>query len=207
MVLNVFATAEWLASHQTFLANISGECHEIEAPTMKKISTLSTPSDVLILLKGGRSEINYDIFNAGHAIFLDDVQDPGNVGTIVRIADWFGISTVIRSPGSADFFNPKVIQATMGSFLNVHLPTSDYFTINRSRHKTVGAGMSGLSVNSLSGTEKTLLVVGNESKGLSAEIEKNIDQLYHIEGATGRVADSLNVAIATSIFAHKLCQI
>jgi len=195
----IFATDKWITkndhlahSHQNLLTGISQR-------EMKKISALKTPANVLLVLEKQTETINYKLMNQGHAIFLDNVQDPGNVGTIIRIADWFGIKTVIRSPGCADFYNPKVIQATMGSFLNVHLFTEEFENLEESPHESMGASMHGTDLNKFSWPDKSLLVMGNEGKGIQASIHQKLDHHVTIGGSELRVAESLNVSIAAGI--------
>ena len=171
---------------------------------MTKISALKTNSPVLIVLEKKSEETDYEKLNSGHAIYLDDVQDPGNLGTIIRIADWFGINTIIRSRGCADFYNPKVVQSTMGSFLNVSLFTESFDELVISNHKTVGAVMHGASISEFSWPEKTMLIMGNEGKGISAPIHQEIDHHVTIPGSESRVADSLNVGMATGILCGAL---
>ena len=171
---------------------------------MSKISALKTNSSVLIVLEKKSESLNYEKFNSGHVIYLDDVQDPGNLGTIIRIADWFGINTIIRSKGCADFYNPKVIQSTMGSFLNVSLFTESFSVLKITEHKTVGAIMHGSQLSDFTWPSKTMLIMGNEGKGISSEIHQEIDHHITIPGSNNRVADSLNVGMATGILVGSL---
>lgn len=198
-ILGVFATEKWINTNARFASNHKNILTGISQGEMKKISALKTPSNVLLVLEKMPETINYKLMNNGHALYLDNVQDPGNVGTIIRIADWFGISTVVRNRGSADFYNPKVIQATMGSFLNVNLYTSEFEQMTSRVHTTVGAVMSGKNVDSFHWPDKTMLVMGNEGKGIGAPIHQELDQFVTIQGDSNKVADSLNVSIATGI--------
>ncbi len=200
----IFATDKWIKNndqlartHQKLLTGIShGE--------MSKISPLKTPTNVILVLEKLGETINNKLMNLGHAIYLDNVQDPGNVGTIIRIADWFGIKTVVRSSGTADFYNPKVIQATMGSFLNVNLYTEEFENLGDIPHQSIGAIMNGKPVNEFDWPEKALLVMGNEGRGIRGAIQNQLDYHVAIPGAEGRVADSLNVGIATGILCSRL---
>ena len=198
-IVGIFATEKWINTNVQFAKNHKKILTGISLLEMNKISNLKTVSNVLLVLEKRSESINYKLMNEGHAIYLDNVQDPGNVGTIIRIADWFGIKTVIRSSGSADFYNPKVIQATMGSFLNVNLYTQEFQSIENIPHKSVGALMTGKDANIFKWPEKTLLVMGNEGKGIGAAIHQEIDHFISIPGNENRVADSLNVSIAAGI--------
>ena len=198
-IINIFAAPNWIASNADILKPFSSILIEVLPPEMSKISALKTNSPVLIVLEKLSESIDYTSLNIGHAIYLDDVQDPGNVGTIIRIADWFGIKSIVRSAGCADFYNPKVVQSTMGSFLNVSLFTSDFTNINTENHKTVGAVMHGDSLSSFVWPEQIMLIMGNEGKGISAAIHQEIDHHVTIPGSDSRVADSLNVGMASGI--------
>ncbi|MDF1696220.1 MAG: RNA methyltransferase [Saprospiraceae bacterium] len=200
----VYATEHWLNNNDQFARLHKNILTGISQGEMKKISALKTSSNVLLVLEKLPETINYTLMNEGHAIYLDNVQDPGNVGTIIRIADWFGITTVIRSKGSADFYNPKVIQATMGSFLNVHLFTEEFDQLSSMNHQSVGAAMSGKNVMQFNWPTKTLLVMGNEGKGIQASIHHKLDHFITIDGSSNRIADSLNVGIATGILCAHL---
>jgi TrmH family RNA methyltransferase len=204
VIEGIFATEKWINTNDQFAYKHKNLLSGIDQGEMKKISTLKTPTNVLLVLKKKPESINYKLMNEGHAIFLDNVQDPGNVGTIIRIADWFGIRTVIRSNGSSDFYNPKVIQATMGSFLNVNMFSEEFENLQDAQHESVGAVMQGIDTSAFSWPEKSLLVMGNEGKGISGPVHQSLDHIVTIPGDTSRVADSLNVSIATGILCASL---
>lgn len=201
---SIFATEKWINANDHFVSKHKKLLTGISYGDMKKISALKTPTNVLLVLEKQPEIINYTLMNQGHVIYLDNVQDPGNVGTIIRISDWFGIRTVIRNSGCADFYNPKVIQATMGSFLNVNLYSEEFEALDITVHKTIGAAMIGTDSNAFNWPEKSLLVMGNEGKGISASIHQKMDHLVSIKGAKNRVADSLNVSIAAGILCGSL---
>jgi len=200
----IFATDKWISERESSLQPHQNLLTGISHREMDKISALKTSTNVLIVLEKQPEKINYTLMKRGHAIYLDDVQDPGNVGTIIRIADWFGIGTIIRSGGSADFYNPKVVQATMGSFLNVALYKEEFAQLEKTVHQTVGASMSGADLNSFDWPEPTLLVLGNEGKGIQASIHQRLDHHVTISGSSSRIAESLNVGIAAGILCYKL---
>ncbi|HSF54103.1 MAG TPA: RNA methyltransferase [Algoriphagus sp.] len=131
-------------------------------------------------------------------IALDDVRDPGNLGTIIRIADWYGIQKLVFSPQTAEFYNPKVIQATMGSFTRVKFFYEDLDTVfDKWKLPVYGAFLGGENIHKLPKPAPGILLMGNESKGISPEMEKRVTQKVTIPGF-GQ-AESLNVAIATAI--------
>ena len=130
---------------------------------------------------------------------LDEVRDPGNLGTIIRIADWYGIQKLIFSPHTADFYNPKVIQSSMGSFTRVQFFYGNLADAFQSWGLPVyGAFLEGTSIHQLTHPKPGILLLGNESKGISEELEKWVSNKVTIPSFGG--AESLNVAIATAIF-------
>lgn len=131
---------------------------------------------------------------------LDDVRVPGNLGTILRIADWYGIDQVLCSPSTADFYNPKVISASMGSFCRVkvhYLDLPAFFSSLPASVPIYGASLQGENVHRLHLRPEGILVMGNEARGISPEVAKLIQASLHIPSFGG--AESLNVAIATAI--------
>ena len=200
----IFATDKWIENNDQFVHIHKNILTGISRVEMDKISVHKTSSNVLLVLKKQGETINYKLMNLGNVLYLDNVQDPGNVGTIIRIADWFGIKTVIRSSGSADFYNPKVIQATMGSFLNVNLYTEEFEDLQATPHQSVGAIMDGQPLSDFQWPSKTLLVMGNEGRGIRGAIQNKIDHFIAIPGDKNRVADSLNVSIAAGILCSRM---
>jgi TrmH family RNA methyltransferase len=132
------------------------------------------------------------------ALVLDDIRDPGNLGTIIRTADWFGIHKIIASEETADFYNPKVIHATMGSFCRVLV----YYTalphyLNDTQLPVYGAFLDGVDVHQLKFPNAGLVVIGNEAQGISKEVERSVSHRITIPKKGG--AESLNASIATAI--------
>ncbi|MFN5333134.1 MAG: TrmH family RNA methyltransferase [Bacteroidota bacterium] len=129
---------------------------------------------------------------------LDEVRDPGNLGTIIRIADWYGIKKMVLSPNTADFYNPKVIQASMGSFTRVQFFYEELGEVfSRWNLPVYGAFLEGESIHQLKNPLPGVLLMGNESQGISKAIEKWVTRKVTIPGYG--TAESLNVAIATAI--------
>ena len=134
----------------------------------------------------------------GFVIALDDVRDPGNLGTIIRIADWYGIKNLVFSLQTADFYNPKVIQASMGSFTRVNFFYADLSEVFLKWNVPVyGAFLNGKNVHEMTQIKRGVILMGNESNGISEELEKIVTDKVTIPGF-GQ-AESLNVAIATAI--------
>jgi TrmH family RNA methyltransferase len=129
---------------------------------------------------------------------LDDVRDPGNLGTIIRTADWYGVTTIIASEETADTYNAKVIQSSMGSFTRVHM----YYTnlenyLRQTTLPVLGAFLDGENVHSCAFGEGGILVIGNEANGISPAVENFVTQRITIPRIGG--AESLNAAIATAV--------
>lgn len=129
---------------------------------------------------------------------LDDIRDPGNLGTIIRVADWYGIKKLVFSPQTAEFYNPKVIQATMGSFTRVQFFYEELGEVfNRWNLPIYGAFLGGENIHQMGKPAPGVLLMGNEAKGISPEMEKIVTKKITIPGFGN--AESLNVAIATAI--------
>ncbi len=173
----------------------------ISSKEMDQISGLKTPSDIIIILVQKQDDVNILSQRGTSAIFLDGVQDPGNVGTIIRLADWFGIHAVIRSADSADFFNPKVVQATMGSMANVHLFQAELADLTKYDKDIAGTYMEGQSIFNTALSSDTILVLGSEGKGIRPENTQWMTQKISIPGAKDKLAESLNVSVAAGIIA------
>src|ERR1035438_4296518 len=127
----VYATNEWLSNHQP---NKSIDYFEVSNKDLEKISGLKTPQNVIVVADIPEDDFNPHSLKNNLSLVFDEIKDPGNFGSIIRVADWFGIKNIICSPDSVDLYNPKVIQATMGSFCNVDVhyhPLKDLFEINK----------------------------------------------------------------------------
>ena len=174
---------------------------EIGEEAMKRISALSTPSPVLAVISKPKPEglvLEKDLYLA-----LDSVRDPGNLGTILRIADWFGVNTVFASRDSVEVWNPKVIQASMGSIFRVRFVYSDIPSLCR-RFRDAGMNVCGtfLDGNDIYSEElhkEGLIVMGNESNGISPETAAEVNSRLFIPSYGRSGAESLNVAVATAI--------
>ncbi|MEO8887637.1 MAG: RNA methyltransferase [Mucilaginibacter sp.] len=177
---------------------------EISTNNIEKISALTTPPDIIALIKIPQwPAIKYSTLQKKFSLILDGIQDPGNMGTIIRTADWFGIAHIICSDDCVDVYNPKVVQATMGSLSRVNIHYTDIAAIIADVKLPVfGALLDGENIyNTNFGTEG-LIVMGNEGNGLRPDIIKLVNKAVTIPRA-GK-AESLNVAIATAIFCSEI---
>ncbi|MBK8627245.1 MAG: RNA methyltransferase [Saprospiraceae bacterium] len=195
----VFITQGYEGKYSKYLKDTTAEIEIISPKEMEQISLLKTPSDIFLLLEIKEDNTNDLLKPESSVIYLDGVQDPGNVGTIIRIADWFGIDAVVRSEDSADFFNPKVVQASMGSMVNVKLVTSDLQQTITKEKSVYGTFMNGISIKDVEIPKGSILVMGSEGRGISPQNEKLINHKITILGSSNKIAESLNVAVATSI--------
>lgn len=170
---------------------------------IKKATFLKTPPTIIAVFYQKKSNINKDDLKNKLSLVLDGVQDPGNMGTIIRIADWFGIEHVFCSEDCADVYNPKTVQATMGSIARVSVVYTDLKKLleELSDIPVYGTLLNGNNIYDEKLTENGLVIMGSEGKGISADIINYIDnKLYIPEYPLGvRSSESLNVAVATSI--------
>ena len=194
----LLATADWLKENEQQIRKYSNVPLEIiEDFELDKISALSTPNKVLGVFK---KIVVGPIQPKGKiTLVLDTIQDPGNLGTIIRIADWFGISAIICSENCADQYNPIVVQSTMGSLARVEVKytnLTDWLIKNRDI-KIFATALNGAGIDSIKGLKEGIILIGNESKGLSAEVLDLANEKITIPKAGG--AESLNAAVATGI--------
>ncbi|MGS2761945.1 TrmH family RNA methyltransferase [Sinomicrobium sp. M5D2P9] len=171
---------------------------EISDQELKKISELKTPNKALALFEIPRAR---ETENSGLVLALDDIRDPGNLGTIIRLCDWFGIEDLVCSMTTVDCYNAKVVQATMGSLARVNIVYTELETyIGESGLPVFIADMNGENVFETSLPQKGILVMGNEANGISGEIRSLADRMISIP-RFGRIqeTESLNVATATAI--------
>lgn len=165
---------------------------------LKKISALTTANDCLAVFKIKESNSNSD---SGLEVALDNIKDPGNMGTIIRLCDWFGISKIVCTEETVDIYNPKVVQATMGSLARVtvlYTNLTDY--LKNSDLEIFGTFMDGQNIYKQELPTKGIIVMGNEANGISKEIEKLVTQKISIPRFGNlQQTESLNVATATAI--------
>jgi len=180
------------------------EIEIIDNKSLKSISLLKNPKDALAIFE---IKMHHKIPSKGHILALDNLQDPGNLGTIIRTADWFGIQNIVCSVDTVDCYNPKVVQATMGSLANVSVIYTDlanYLTENTL--PIYGAFLSGKSIYKTQIPSDAIIVIGNEGNGISDRIGKLIKERISIPKRKNTRAESLNAAIATAIIISNLAK-
>jgi TrmH family RNA methyltransferase len=198
------------ANDNFFNENTELICFEVEtkltmtSTELEKISLLQTPNKVLAVFYKRESE---EVFLSENLnLMLDDIQDPGNMGTIIRIADWFGIKNIICSEDCVEQYNPKVVQASMGSLARVNIIHTDLsrFINDNNNTKVYAATLNGTSIYSFNNITEGLILIGNESKGVKEEL-LNLAKKKITIPKIGQ-AESLNAAVATGIILSHLRQ-
>jgi TrmH family RNA methyltransferase len=183
------------------------EIVEVKQKELDRISALSTANEVVAICKIPTIELDIKNLSDKLTLVLDNIKDPGNLGTIIRIADWYGIKNIVCSKETVEVFNPKVVQATMGSIARVNVFKTDLISfldesINKHQLKSYGALLSGENIHQQKLASTGLIVIGNESKGISDDLLPFVTDKIKIPSfsdAPTDGAESLNAAIATAI--------
>lgn len=197
-IVKVFGLSNWLErNNEKQVATI-----EVTPDELQKISNLKTANEVLVIARQKVLE-NEPVTSNNITLVVDTLQDPGNMGTIIRIADWFGITQIIASENSVELYNPKVVQATMGSICRVNVwykNIQDF--LSNVKVPVFGALLKGQSIYEIAKPAECILVIGNESKGIGDDILSLISNPVTIPRFGG--AESLNAAVATGIILSHL---
>jgi TrmH family RNA methyltransferase len=196
----LIAKASWLATQGDIHAK---ELIVAEENDIEKASLLKTPQDVLAIFHQPHYVLDNEMLKNELSLVLDGIQDPGNLGTIIRLADWFGIRRLICSPDTADVYNPKTVQATMGAIARVqvfYVSLPDWLS-KLKEIPVYGAFLEGENIYTEALSPSGLIVMGNEGKGISAQVEKQITRKLYIPNypPEAETTESLNVAVATAI--------
>ena len=195
---HIYATKQFSginSSEKSALTVVSNE-------ELSRISNLTSPNNVLAIVKISQKESEK---SGGIKLVLDDVNDPGNLGTIIRICDWFGVTQLICSNSTVDCYNPKVVQSAMGSLFRLDIKYLDLATYLANIDTPIyGAYMNGVDVKGQEFPKQAHLIMGNEANGISESISKYITNKVSIKNIGGNT-ESLNVAVATSILLHEFC--
>ncbi|MSU46319.1 MAG: RNA methyltransferase [Lacunisphaera sp.] len=196
-LLEIYATPAWLAPRG------DTRVREITAEEMARASHFPAPSSVLAVGQITHAPLAAGALNHGLTLALDGIQDPGNVGTLLRLADWFALDRVLLSPDCADLFSQKVINASMGSFARVavhSIPLTE--ALANVTVPVLGCELSGDNVHTLKPLRDAIIVIGSEGRGLSPAVQKLVTQRVTIPRFGG--AESLNAAIAAAIVCDNL---
>jgi len=204
-VKEVYATSAWIAAHRALLDRTKDvNVTEVDENVLKQLSALTTPNQALALLDiPGSPAIVPGSLKGTVSLALETIQDPGNLGTIIRIADWFGIRQIICSPDCVDAYNPKTIQATMGSIARVRILESDISTlVKEAGVPSYAATLHGRDITEFSKLEEGIILIGNESRGLSEAVITASTHKITIPRLGG--AESLNAGVAAGIICGRL---
>ncbi len=197
-VVNIYGTAAFFDEYQVK----NGAVKIVSADELSRISNLQTPNQVVAIVKQ-REPLNLPVLTGTITLVLDGIQDPGNLGTILRIADWFGIKQVIAGRDTAEIYNPKVVQASMGSICRVNVWYYDLLQwLPGANMPVYGAVLDGESVYQVSKPVAGLLLIGNEGRGIHEGLQPFISRPVTIPRFGG--AESLNAAVATGIILSHL---
>lgn len=181
------------------------DIHNISANNLKRITNLKTPNKVLAIVEKMEERFVLEDMSNGITLILDGIKDPGNFGTIIRLCDWFNVKNIICSKDTVDLYNPKVIQATMGSISRVNVFYKDLVDIISNlpiEAHIYAASMEGEDIKDIIIRKNSIIVLGNESVGISNNIKQLITNKITIKQEEGG-AESLNVAIAASIILYE----
>ena len=201
-IKEIFATAEFIDANTIKYKNI--QFIVVEEKDLSKISSLTTTQKVIAIVNIPELKYKFSDFKNGLTLVIDKLQDPGNLGTIIRIADWFGIENIICSPDSVDVYNPKVIQATMGSVFRVNVFHIELETFLQKaveeKIQIFGTFLNSENIYTSTLSKNGIIIMGNEANGISPQIEKFVEKKLTIpEFNKTKAAESLNVAVSTAI--------
>ncbi len=201
-IKNLYAVEGWMQEHSPGAVLPAEKIQLVSESELKAISNLRTPNQVLLIVAIENSRLDPARLAGSLALYLDGIQDPGNFGAILRIADWFGIEYVLCAQNCVDPYNAKAVQASMGAFLRVR-PVEIELADALQRlpgFPVYGAAMDGENIFRIRGLkEEGLIVIGNEGNGISSAAERLLTRRVAIPAAAHSGAESLNAAIATGI--------
>jgi TrmH family RNA methyltransferase len=202
----IIASPEWILANNRLITSKVGDVAEADPTDLERISSLETPPPVIAVLDMFEHVLQMEQLSGIWCIAIDTIQDPGNLGTIIRSADWFGIRHIICNQGSVDLFNPKVVQASMGAFLRVKVHYEDLSSILKKYATELslpvyGTFMEGTPVYNIPVEKKGMIVFGNESHGISEELVPLIQTRITIPPGDKNHPhiESLNVASSVSV--------
>ena len=204
-IVNDFLNSDWKIEQIYATKEWEGDAVEVSIKELERISSLKTPNKVLAIIKMPQRK---SVISGNLVLALDTIKDPGNLGTIIRLADWFGIQHIICSQNCVELYNPKVVQATMGSLCRIQVQYLNLKSTleNMTDYDICAAVMDGKSIFSVEKSEKRIILMGSESHGISTELLEIAHQRVTIPKSENSQAESLNVANACGIIlAHLSC--
>ncbi len=193
----LFLTQSFFVDNEILLQNLSIPPEIVEAKDLEKVGSFTSNNAALAVVKT-KENVELLVADKEFALVLDDIRDPGNLGTIIRIADWYGITKIICSNSTVDVYNPKVINSTMGSFTRISLYYTDLGDFIKNQSVNIyGTLLEGENIHQTNFSKSGYIVIGNEANGISEEITKLITHKITIPRLGG--AESLNAGIATAV--------
>ena len=193
----LLATKRFLEIYRHEIPGKQLEVIELSQTELEKAGSLKTNNGAIAVVEM-QPETDLDENNISILPVFDNLQDPGNLGTIIRTCDWYGLDTLVLSGNSVDVYNPKVIQASMGSFTRINVIYRDLRSfLNQTRIPVIGTRLDGEDIYSFSWPERAIIIFGNESKGISDDLDPYIKTAVSIPRFGS--AESLNVGVATAV--------
>jgi len=198
----IFALKNWTDANRSKIGNI--ELIEIDEAELERVSQQKTPNLALAVVEKFKTNELPDLKNK-ITLSLDTIQDPGNMGTIIRIADWFGVENIICSNDCADIYNPKVVQSTMGSIARVNIFYTDLqnWLTRNTEISSYATALSGKPVDAIGKLKEGIIIIGNESKGIRDDVLQLAKEKISIPKIGN--AESLNAAVASGIILSHIC--
>lgn len=205
-VAGLYALPEWMEKNRSLLPSDASLIHSINGKELERISSLKTPNKVLVTCKIPTYTPEIPVINNSLTLYLDGIQDPGNMGSILRIADWFGLPYVFCSAGCVDIYNAKVVQSSMGAFLRVKTIVQDIKELKTQFPDLpiFAAVLNGANVFTATLPSNGILVIGNEGNGISEPVQALANYPITIPKGRQGGAESLNAAVATGILCSAL---
>lgn len=208
----LYALSGWIEKNIQYFSQRKVSPLQVSTAEMERLSSFKTPNQVFGIFETPTCHFDSNLIGKEPLLMLDEMQDPGNLGTIMRTADWFGINHIICSKNSADLYNPKTIQATMGSIARVkvyYLDLEEVLKEAKPESPVYGALLSGNPIDQTSILPNPIILIGNEGKGISESLHKYINHAVFIPPFCLQLPgilrpESLNASIATAIFCWEL---
>jgi RNA methyltransferase, TrmH family len=210
-IYEIYATSDWIAAYRESFRQVDNLVVNVEQQAIDELSSLSTPPSVLALIELPELRFHPAMLAGATTLMLDGINDPGNLGSIIRSADWFGIDQIVCSSNTVDVYHPKVVQATMGSIFRKDVYEAELVAALASRPENIdvyGAFMDGVSIYETQLKSGAIYIIGSESHGISSEVESFVDHRITIPRFAGNTGtnetESLNAAVATAIIIAEL---
>lgn len=202
LISSIFALEEWVDNNLSLLTGKT--VYTVQAHALAKISGFQTPNQVLMVCEQIAELAHPDISQVN--FYLDHIQDPGNLGAIIRLVDWFGLYPLYLSPGCVEIYNPKVVQASMGSIFGIRYKKMDLHELMALQPELLvyGADLQGEPLDSINFLAPGVIIIGSESHGLSNHCRGLVKQFIQIPKKKTALAESLNAANAAAIFAYQI---